>query len=327
MHAMKDIMIDQVLMEKFKRAEEEMAKVIVGQKKLLKSLLLALLSNGHILLEGLPGLAKTLAVTTLAKVISCDFKRIQFTPDLLPADLIGTTVFNPKEGTFSVMQGPIFTNILLADEINRAPAKVQAALLEVMQERQVTIGGTTFKTKSPYLVLATQNPVEHEGTYTLPEAQIDRFMLKVKVGYPTIEEEGEILKRMAKLGELRQPEPVLTGDDILKARQIVDQIYLEPKITDYILNLVFATRDPKKYGLDIQDLILYGASPRASIFLTIGAKAHALLASRDYVVPQDVKDIAIDILNHRIKPTYEAEAEEISSEGILKQILEAVPVP
>lgn len=320
-------MIDQHLMEKFKRAEEEMGKVIVGQKDLLQSLFLALLSNGHILLEGLPGLAKTLAVTTLAKVIACDYKRIQFTPDLLPADLIGTTVFNPKEGTFSVMQGPIFTNILLADEINRAPAKVQAALLEVMQERQVTIGGTTFKAKSPYLVLATQNPIEHEGTYALPEAQIDRFMLKVKIGYPTIEEEAEILKRMAKLSELKQPEPILTGEDILKARQIVDQIYLEPKITDYILNLVFATRDPKKYGLDIQDLILYGASPRASIFLTIGAKARALLASRDYVVPQDVKDIAIDVLNHRIKPTYEAEAEEISSEGILKKILDAVPVP
>lgn len=320
-------MIDLALIEKFKRAEEEMAKVIVGQKKLLQSLLLALLSNGHILLEGLPGLAKTLAVTTLAKVISCDYKRIQFTPDLLPADLIGTTVFNPKEGTFSVMQGPIFTNILLADEINRAPAKVQAALLEVMQERQVTIGGTTFKAKSPYLVLATQNPIEHEGTYTLPEAQIDRFMLKVKINYPTMEEEKEILLRMAKLSPQRSPEAILTAEDILKARESVDQIYLEPKILDYILNLVFATRDSQKYGLDLKDLILYGASPRASIFLTIGAKAHALLAGRNYVVPQDVKDIAIDILNHRIKPTYEAEAEEISSEGICRQILDAVPVP
>lgn len=320
-------MINQELMNKFKVAEEEMGKVIVGQKKLIQSLQLALLSNGHILLEGLPGLAKTLAVTTFAKVISCDFKRIQFTPDLLPADLIGTTVFNPKEGVFSVTQGPVFTNILLADEINRAPAKVQAALLEVMQERQVTIGGNTFKTKSPYLVLATQNPIEQEGTYTLPEAQIDRFMLKIKVGYPTIEEESEIINRMGKLGAKIEPQAVLTGEDILEARKVVDQIYIDPKISDYILNLVFATRDPKKYGLDIQDLIHYGASPRASIYMMIGAKAKALLAGREYVVPQDIKDIAPDILNHRIKPTFEAEAEEISAEGIIKQILDAIPVP
>lgn len=320
-------MINQELMGKFRLAEEEMGKVIVGQKKLIQSLQLALLSNGHILLEGLPGLAKTLAVTTFAKVISCDFKRIQFTPDLLPADLIGTTVFNPKEGVFSVTQGPVFTNILLADEINRAPAKVQAALLEVMQERQVTIGGNTFKTKSPYLVLATQNPIEHEGTYTLPEAQIDRFMFKIKVGYPTKEEEGEIINRMGKLGTKREPQAVLTGEDILEARKMVDQIHIDPKISDYILDLVFATREPKKYGLDIQDLIHYGASPRASIFLTIGAKAKALLAGREYVVPQDIKDIAPDILNHRIKPTYEAEAEEVSAEGIIKQILDALPVP
>jgi MoxR-like ATPase len=321
------VMINQPLMDKFKRAEEEMATVIVGQKKLLRAMQLALLSNGHILLEGLPGLAKTLAVTTFAKVISCDYKRIQFTPDLLPADLIGTTVFNPKEGTFSVMQGPIFTNILLADEINRAPAKVQAALLEVMQERQVTIGGTTFKTKSPYLVLATQNPIEHEGTYTLPEAQIDRFMLKIKISYPTKEEEAEIMQRMAKLSATTQPKAILTAEDVLQARELVDQIHLDPKIADYILNIVFATREPKKYGLDLQDLILYGVSPRASIYLTIGAKANALLAGRDYVIPQDVKDIAPDVLNHRIKPSYEAEAEEITSEGLLKQILEALPVP
>lgn len=320
-------MINQELMNKFKVAEEEIGKVIVGQKKLIQSLQLALLSNGHILLEGLPGLAKTLAVTTFAKVISCDFKRIQFTPDLLPADLIGTTVFNPKEGIFSVTQGPVFTNILLADEINRAPAKVQAALLEVMQERQVTIGGNTFKTKSPYLVLATQNPIEQEGTYTLPEAQIDRFMLKVKVGYPTKEEEAEIINRMGKLGAKKEPQAVLTAEDILEARKLVDQIYIDPKIAEYILDLVFATREPKKYGLDIQDLIHYGASPRASIFMMIGAKAKALLSGRDYVVPQDIKDIAPDILTHRIKPTFEAEAEEVSSEGIVKQILEAIPVP
>lgn len=314
-------------MLKFQRAEEEMAKVIVGQKKLLRSMQLALLANGHILLEGLPGLAKTLAVTTFAKVISCDFKRVQFTPDLLPADLIGTTVFNPKEGTFSVMQGPIFTNILLADEINRAPAKVQAALLEVMQERQVTIGGTTFKAKSPYLVLATQNPVEHEGTYVLPEAQVDRFMLKVKIGYPTKEEEGEILTRVARLSAKQEPQPILTPEDVLNARALVDQVHIEPKIMDYILNIVFATRDPDTFGLSLKDLILYGASPRASIYLTIGARAHALLAGRDYVIPQDVKDIAPDILNHRIKPTYEAEAEEVDAESILNQILTALPVP
>ncbi len=320
-------MINQELMGKFKLAEEEMGKVIVGQKKLIQSLQLALLSNGHILLEGLPGLAKTLAVTTFAKVISCDFKRIQFTPDLLPADLIGTTVFNPKEGTFSVMQGPVFTNILLADEINRAPAKVQAALLEVMQERQVTIGGTTFKTKSPYLVLATQNPIEQEGTYTLPEAQIDRFMLKIKVGYPNKEEEAEIISRMGKMGAKVEPKAVLSADDILEARKLVDQIYIDPKIAEYLLDLVIATREPKEYGLDIKDLIAFGASPRASIFLTIGAKAKALLSGRDYVVPQDIKDIAPDILNHRIKPTYEAEAEEVSSEGIIKQILDTIPVP
>ena len=320
-------MINQELMGKFKLAEEEIGKVIVGQKKLIQSLQLALLSNGHILLEGLPGLAKTLAVTTFAKVISCDFKRIQFTPDLLPADLIGTTVYNPKEGTFSVNQGPVFTNILLADEINRAPAKVQAALLEVMQERQVTIGGNTFKTKSPYLVLATQNPIEHEGTYTLPEAQIDRFMLKIKVGYPTKEEEAEIINRMGKPGAKKEPQAILTDEDILEARKMIDQIYIDPKIAGYILDLVFATREPQTYGLNIQDLIHYGASPRASINLTIGAKAKALLEGRDYVVPQDIKDIAQDILNHRIKPTFEAEAEEISSEGIVKQILDALPVP
>ena len=320
-------MINQELMGKFRLAEEEMGKVIVGQKKLIHALQLALLSNGHILLEGLPGLAKTLAVTTFAKVISCDFKRIQFTPDLLPADLIGTTVFNPKEGVFSVTQGPVFTNILLADEINRAPAKVQAALLEVMQERQVTIGGNTFKTKSPYLVLATQNPIEQEGTYTLPEAQIDRFMLKVRIGYPTKEEEAEIIHRMGKLGSKMEPKAVLTGEDILEARKLVDQIYIDPKLSDYILDLVFATREPKKYGLEIQDLIHYGASPRASIFMMIGAKAKALLSGREYVVPQDIKDIAPDILNHRIKPTFEAEAEEISADGIIKQILDSIPVP
>lgn len=310
--------------EQFKELEAEMSKVIVGQKELLKSLQIALLSNGHILLEGLPGVAKTLAVTTFAKAISCDYKRIQFTPDLLPADLIGTTVFNPKEGTFSVSQGPIFTNILLADEINRAPAKVQAALLEVMQERQVTIGGTTFKTKSPYLVLATQNPVEHEGTYPLPEAQIDRFMLKVKVGYPNIEEEQIILDRMATLQPLPPVTPVMTAEQILEARTLVDKIYLDPKIAKYILDIIFATRHPDE---TIKNYISYGASPRATIFLTIGSKANAFLAGREFVTPNDVKSVAFDVLRHRIKLTYEAEAEEITPETILQMILDKVPVP
>lgn len=310
--------------EQFKELEAEMAKVIVGQKELLKSLQIALLSNGHILLEGLPGVAKTLAVTTFAKATSCDYKRIQFTPDLLPADLIGTTVFNPKEGTFSVSQGPIFTNILLADEINRAPAKVQAALLEVMQERQVTIGGTTFKTKSPYLVLATQNPVEHEGTYPLPEAQIDRFMLKVKVGYPNIEEEQIILDRMATLQPLPPVTPVMTAEQILEARTLVDKIYLDPKIAKYILDIIFATRHPDE---TIKNYISYGASPRATIFLTIGSKANAFLAGREFVTPNDVKSVAFDVLRHRIKLTYEAEAEEITPETILQMILDKVPVP
>lgn len=314
-------------MSQFKLLEAEMSKVIVGQKDLLKSLQIALLSNGHILLEGLPGVAKTLTVTTLAKAISCDYKRIQFTPDLLPADLIGTTVYNPKEGTFSVNQGPIFTNILLADEINRAPAKVQAALLEVMQERQVTIGGTTFKTKSPYLVLATQNPVEHEGTYPLPEAQIDRFMLKVQVSYPSIEEEAIILERMATLGPLPEAGPILTAEDILEARTLVNQVYLDPKISKYILDIVFATRKPQSYGLDLQNFISYGASPRATIFLTIASKAHALISGREFATPADVKSVVLDVLRHRIKLTYEAEAEEVTSEDLLKMILEKIPVP
>lgn len=311
----------------FKRLEEEMSRVIVGQKELLRSLQIALLADGHILLEGLPGLAKTLAVQTLAQATGCDFKRIQFTPDLLPGDLIGTTVFNPKEGTFSVNQGPIFTNILLADEINRAPAKVQAALLEVMQERQVTISGTTFKAKTPYLVLATQNPVEHEGTYRLPEAQIDRFMLKVKIGYPTMEEEKEIIKRMSVLGSKKGANAVLSAEQILAARAVVNQIYVDPKVTQYILNLVFASREPERFGLDLKGLIAYGASPRASIYLQVAAKAHALLEGREYVTPDDVKQIAFDLMRHRIQPTYEAEAEEISSEELVSRILDKIPAP
>lgn len=305
---------------KFSAAQDEIAKVIVGQKDLLKSLMIGLLADGHILLEGLPGLAKTLAVTTLAKVIDCDYKRIQFTPDLLPADLIGSSIYNPKEGTFSVNKGPIFTNILLADEINRAPPKVQSALLEVMQERHVTISGQTFKTEAPYMVLATQNPIEQEGTYPLPEAQTDRFMMKVKIGYPTKDEEREILSRMGTLGPLPEPHTVLTGKDILEARQVVNQIYIDDKIIDFILNIIEATRQPNP-------LILYGASPRATIALKNAAKANAFLQGRGYVTPQDVKDVAYDVLRHRLRGTYEAEAEGITSDGIIDQIFDKVYVP
>lgn len=311
----------------YKKVVQEMGKVIVGQKEMVRSLLVAILADGHILLEGLPGLAKTLAVTTLAKILQCDFKRIQFTPDLLPADLIGTTIYNPKEGTFSVNKGPIFTNILLADEINRAPAKVQSALLEVMQERQVTIAGQTFKTGNPYLVLATQNPIEQEGTYVLPEAQTDRFMLKIKLDYPDYTEEKEILKRMGTLDDKPQAHPVLQAEEILKTRELVNQIYIDDKVTDYILKIIFATRDPKKYQVDIEGLIQYGASPRASLALKLASKAYAFLAGRAYVTPHDIKAVAYDVLRHRIRRSYEAEAQDISAEEIIKRILDQIQVP
>jgi MoxR-like ATPase len=313
--------------QKFKAAKEEVNKVIVGQTEMIDSLLIGLLADGHILLEGLPGLAKTLAVTTLAKVIDCDHKRIQFTPDLLPADLIGNTFYNQKDNVFTVKKGPIFTNILMADEINRAPAKVQSALLEVMQERQVTISGETFKTGNPFLVLATQNPIEQEGTYPLPEAQTDRFMLKVKIGYPSFEEEKEILKRMGTLGKKPEPRAVLTADDILQARQIVNDIYLDEKVEDYILKLIFATRNPQDYGVPIEGLLLFGASPRATIALKIAAKANAFLNNRAFVSPNDVKTIGHDVLRHRLRRTYEAEAEDISSDQIIDRVFEHVPVP
>ncbi len=313
--------------EKIRRLEEEVSKVIVGQKELIHSILITLLTDGHLLIEGLPGLAKTLAVTTFAKAIACDCKRIQFTPDLLPADLIGTSVYNPKEGTFSIKEGPLFTNILLADEINRAPPKVQSALLEAMQERQVTIAGTTFKAKNPFLVLATQNPIELEGTYPLPEAQVDRFMMKVKLNYLSFKEEGEVLDRMAKIGPKPTVNTVMTAEELLECRKQVDLIYADPKISHYILSLVFATRTPEKWGVDAKGLIAYGASPRAGIFLLLGAKAQALLQGRDFVKPEDVQKVAMDILRHRIKVTYEAEAEEISSEEIIKRILERVVTP
>lgn len=312
---------------KFINAKEQISKVIVGQNEMIESLFIALLANGHLLLEGLPGLAKTLAVTTLAKVIQCDFKRIQFTPDLLPADLIGTSVYNPKDNTFSVNKGPIFTQILLADEINRAPAKVQSALLEVMQERHVTIGGTTFATGEPYLVLATQNPIEHEGTYPLPEAQTDRFMLKVKINYPTQAEEKEILKRMGTLTSTPTAQSVLTAQDILAARKVVNDVYIDDKIIDYLLNVIFATRNPEKFNIDIKGLLMYGASPRASIALKLASKAQAFLAGRAFVTPNDVKKIGHEVLRHRLRRTYEAEAEGIGPDDIIDKIFATLPVP
>lgn len=313
--------------EKFKAARAEIGKVIVGQSQMVDSLLMGLLADGHILLEGLPGLAKTLAVNTLAKVVSCDHKRIQFTPDLLPADLIGNSFYNQKENAFSVKKGPIFTNILLADEINRAPAKVQSALLEVMQERQVTIAGETFKTGSPYLVLATQNPIEQEGTYPLPEAQTDRFMFKVKIGYPNFEEEKQILQRMGNIGAKPEVKSILSVNDILEARKVVNAIYIDDKVIDYILKLVFATRDPKQYNVPIEGLLQFGASPRATIALKIAAKANAFLNDRAFVTPNDVKQIGHEVLRHRLRRTYEAEAENHSADDIIDKVFATVPVP
>lgn len=305
----------------------ELGKVIIGQEYLIERLLLALLCNNHVLIEGVPGLAKTLSVTTLAKAVDCSFHRIQFTPDLLPADLIGTLIYSPKDGGFITKKGPIFANIILADEINRAPAKVQSALLEAMQERQVTIGEESFSLEEPFLVLATQNPIEQEGTYPLPEAQIDRFMLKLNVTYPSKAEEHKILKRMAKSSPDLSVDAVITPEEILRLRQLADEIYMDDKLEEYIVNLVECTRNPDVYGLDIGDLIRYGASPRATIFLVMASRAQALLQGRGYVTPQDVKSIAMDVLRHRVIPTYEAEAEEKSSEDIVGQILDTVDVP
>jgi MoxR-like ATPase len=313
--------------EKFTILKDEIGKVIVGQNALVESMLIALLADGHVLLEGVPGLAKTLAVNTLADAIDCDFKRIQFTPDLLPADLIGTSIYNPKEGTFSIKKGPIFTNIVLGDEINRAPAKVQSALLEVMQERQVTVGGETFQTGKPFLVLATQNPIEQEGTYPLPEAQTDRFMLKVKMDYPSRDEEKTIVARMSGLQKRPRARPVMTAQDILDARKVVDEIYVDDKVTEYILDLVFATREPKKYKVDIEGLLEYGASPRASLALTLCSKARAFLGGRGYVTPHDVKSVAHAVLRHRLRRSYEAEAEEVSTDQIITRILDTLLVP
>ncbi|MEK7789028.1 MAG: MoxR family ATPase, partial [Planctomycetota bacterium] len=300
----------------------EVGKVIVGQKYLIERLLIGILSNGHVLLEGVPGLAKTMSVVTLAKALQAGFQRIQFTPDLLPADLIGTLIYNPKSGDFTVRKGPIFTNIVLADEINRAPAKVQSALLEAMQERQVTIGDQTFKLDDPFLVLATQNPIEHEGTYPLPEAQVDRFMFKLNITYPDKKEEREIMERMAITKKDFNVNPVISPKDILRLRALVDEIYIDDKIKDYIIDIVFASRDPKAYNLELEEFIEYGASPRATIYLALASKAHAFIKGRGFVTPQDVKSIGMDVLRHRIIVTYEAEAEEINSEGIIQKIFD-----
>ena len=306
----------------------EMEKVIVGQRYLLDRLVIGLLANGHLLLEGVPGLAKTLAVKTLASALNTTFHRIQFTPDLLPADLVGTQIYNPKTGEFGTRKGPVFANIILADEINRAPAKVQSALLEAMQERQVTIGQETFVLPEPFLVLATQNPIEQEGTYPLPEAQVDRFMLKLVVKYPTLEEERRILDANARTQINHQVRTVVEPVAILRARKIIDEIYVDDKIKDYILSIVFATRDPAAYKLNaLVDHIRYGASPRATLYLTLAARAHAFLQGRGYVTPQDVKSIALDVLRHRVIPSFEAEAEEMTSDKIVATLLNELPVP
>ena len=305
----------------------ELDKVIVGQRYMLERMLIGLLANGHILLEGVPGLAKTLAVTVLSRAIEAEFRRIQFTPDLLPADLIGTQIYRQSDGQFYTRKGPIFANIILADEINRAPAKVQSALLEAMQERQVSIGEETFPLPNPFLVLATQNPIEQEGTYPLPEAQVDRFMLKLKISYPKKAEERQILKRMARSSPKNDVDPVVSPADVLRLRELADEIYMDEKIEEYIVNVVEATREPDKYKLQIRDMIRYGASPRATIFLAMAAKANAFLKRRGYVTPQDVKDIGMDVLRHRVIVTYEAEAEEKTSEDIVKQVFDAVEVP
>lgn len=322
------------LNEKIRRESEfidvlfnEIGKIIVGQKAMLERLVVGLLSNGHVLLEGVPGLAKTLAIKSLAASMKAKFQRIQFTPDLLPADLIGTLIYNQKDGNFAIKKGPVFANFILADEINRAPAKVQSALLEAMQERQVTIGESTFKLDDPFLVLATQNPIEQEGTYPLPEAQVDRFMLKVKITYPSRQEEQKIMKLNTSTDNTAV-NAVINPEDILRARKLVQEIYVDEKIEKYILDIVFATRSPKDFGLDeLTDLISYGGSPRASINLALGARAMAFIRRRGYVIPEDVRSICSDVLRHRIAVTYEAEAEDITSETIISKILNKIEVP
>jgi len=305
----------------------EIGKTIVGQKYMVERLLVGLLSNGHILLEGVPGLAKTLSVKTLAAAIDAKFQRIQFTPDLLPADLVGTMIYNQKESSFQTKKGPIFAHFILADEINRSPAKVQSALLEAMQERQVTIGEHTYKLPEPFLVLATQNPIEQEGTYPLPEAQVDRFMLKVKIGYPSKDEELVIMRNNV-AGALKEPANVVSTADILRARSVIAEVYMDEKVEKYILDIVFATRNPRQYNLgNLTQLISYGASPRASINLALGAKAYAFIKRRGYVIPEDVRSICFDVMRHRVAVTYEAEAEEVTSEQIIQEVLNKIEVP
>lgn len=311
----------------FRRIVDQVNHVLVGQEKLVHRMLVGLLANGHLLIEGVPGLAKTTAVASLAKAINTGFQRLQFTPDLLPADLIGTQVYRPQDQTFVVQKGPIFSNLILADEINRAPAKVQSALLEAMQERQVTIGGETFPLEQPFLVMATQNPVEQEGTYSLPEAQTDRFMLKVIVDYPNRDEELRILDRMSRTSAKFDIQPVTTPAEIMTARELVDEIYVDTKVKNYVVDLVMATRKPEAYGMNLSDLIQFGGSPRATINLTLAAKANAFLAGRGFVTPADVKEMALDVLRHRVMVTYEAEAEDRTSESIVREILSHVQTP
>lgn len=307
--------------------QAELGRVLVGQAYLTERLLVGLLANGHMLLEGVPGLAKTLAVKSLAHCINARFARLQFTPDMLPADVVGTQIYNPQSGSFTTRKGPIFANFVLADEINRAPAKVQSALLEAMQEKQVTIGDNTFQLEEPFLVLATQNPIEQEGTYPLPEAQVDRFMLKLKVSYPSRAEERQILELMAKTSHLPVTSPVVDPAQILEAREVINDIYVDDKVKDYIVDLVFATREPEAYKIDVKDFIQLGASPRATIALTLASKAYAFLRGRGYVTPQDVKSIGMEVLRHRVAITYEAEAEDKTSEIIIQKILDELPVP
>ena len=307
---------------------DEIGRVVVGQRYMVERLLIGLLADGHVLLEGVPGLAKTLTVSTLSDAIGTDFQRIQFTPDLLPADLLGTLVYNQEKGSFSIKKGPIFTNIILADEINRSPAKVQSALLESMQERQVTIGDRTFSLDDPFLVLATQNPIEQEGTYPLPEAQVDRFMLKIGVDYPSRDEELEIMRRMARTGERPSVQSVATPEQILRARDVLDELYVDERIEQYIVDLVLTSRSPGDHGLDaLVPLVEYGASPRASINLNLAARAHAFLRHRAYVTPEDVRAVALDVMRHRIVVTYEAEAEQVTSVDLVERILDTVEVP
>lgn len=305
----------------------EINKVVIGQRYLVERLTVGLLANGHVLLEGVPGLAKTLSVNTLATCFNVKFSRLQFTPDMLPADVIGTQIYSPQSGDFSTRKGPVFANLVLADEINRAPAKVQSALLQAMQERQVTIGAETYDLEEPFLVLATQNPIEQEGTYPLPEAQVDRFMLKLKIGYPTREEERQILDQMARTSNLPTANQVTDVKQVIEARQVINEIYIDDKVKDYIVDLVYATREPERYNIQVAEFIQLGASPRATISLTLASKAYAFLQGRGYVTPQDVKSIAQDVLRHRVAITFEAEAEEKTSESVVQKILDELPVP